>query len=217
VPEVPTAIERPLIREVVYETLQRWIVEGVLKPGEHMRDHELAQALGVSRTPVREALRRLHDQGLVETSANRWTRVAQLDRTKTRQIYPLLWRLEPLAIELATGRWTRENVERMREANARLRRALARHAATDASQADYDFHDVLVAASGNEELINVVRELKVRLRRLEVAYFTGTVVGQRSADEHDEILLALQSQQDARAAELVAAHWKASLARLSPG
>ncbi|WP_022667480.1 GntR family transcriptional regulator [Desulfospira joergensenii] len=71
-------IERPSIREEVYKKLLTWIMEGVLKPGEKIVDKELALHMGVSRTPVREAIRRLEDQDLVESAANRWTRISKI-------------------------------------------------------------------------------------------------------------------------------------------
>ena len=71
-------ILRPSIREEVYDTLLSWIMDGVLKPGEKILDKDLASHLGVSRTPVREALRRLEDKHLVESAANRWTRISPI-------------------------------------------------------------------------------------------------------------------------------------------
>ena len=100
-PDIVWFGEMPYRMDEVYAALLEWIVDGTLGPGERVRDKELAEALGVSRTPVREALQRLEDAGLVETSASRWTRVASLDVAQAEQVYPVVWSLEALAVELA--------------------------------------------------------------------------------------------------------------------
>jgi DNA-binding GntR family transcriptional regulator len=76
VPPAANKLEKSLMRDDVYSRLRDWIITGTLEPGEKLRDADLAEQLGVSRTPVREALRRLEDEGLIETKQNAWTRVA---------------------------------------------------------------------------------------------------------------------------------------------
>src|SRR5688500_8344447 len=88
-------------RERIYEAVKGWIVEGVLDPEEQLRDVELAEHFGVSRTPVREALRQLEDEGLVATARNRWTRVAPLDLSEGARLVPILSALEILALRTA--------------------------------------------------------------------------------------------------------------------
>src|SRR6266567_2772095 len=94
----PAAPTRSLLREEAYVRLRAWIIEGVLLPGSRLRDNEIADALGVSRTPVREAIRRLQDDGLVVAEASRWTKVAPLDVDAADRLYPIVWSLEALAI-----------------------------------------------------------------------------------------------------------------------
>ena len=94
IPEKIRPISRSSMREEVYRTLLMWIMEGELRPGEKLLDKELAEKMGVSRTPVREALRRLEDKNLVESSANRWTRVTDISVEEPAMIYPIIWTLE---------------------------------------------------------------------------------------------------------------------------
>ncbi|MGF1471744.1 MAG: GntR family transcriptional regulator [Rubrobacteraceae bacterium] len=202
------------MREEVYEMLRELIVDGTLKPSEKMRDKELAGALGVSRTPVREALRRLEDEGLVESAANRWTRVSSVDISEAKSIYPIIWSLEALAISLAESRIGGAEIEEMAEINARLERALSKRKAVEASESDRAFHEVFVRRSGSEDLIKILNELKMRLRRLEVLYFGGCVVAGKSVAEHEEILEALRSKDYVWAAAAVEANWKESLKRI---
>ncbi len=214
IPEQVEKFRRPLARKEVYATLQNWIVEGVYQPGEIMRDHDLAEALGVSRTPVREALQRLEDEGFVQTSANRWTRVAQIGMNEAKNLYPIIWSLEALAISLAQEHLTAQNFDAMGEANARLQQALAVRQAVEASQADYDFHQVFIHQSDNPDLIRMLREAKMRLRWLEIAYFRDYTLATISLHEHEAILDALRTGEHERAVQAVKVNWQESLKRV---
>ena len=90
VPFKTKPFNRSFMREEVYKTLLTWIMEGELRPGEKLLDKELAESMGVSRTPVREAMRRLEDKGLVESAANRWTRVSEVSIHESEKIYPII-------------------------------------------------------------------------------------------------------------------------------
>ena len=214
IPEQVQKFKRPLAREEVYTTLQTWIVEGVYQPGETIRDQDLADALGVSRTPVREALQRLQDEGFVETATNRWTRVATLDLDEVRHLYPIIWSLELLAISLAQHRLTSHDLEHMREANARLHEALTTKDAVAASKADYAFHQIFIDQSANPDLIRILNEVKIRLRWLEVAYFRELVVAIQSIREHEAILDALEKGSYEQAAQAIKTNWEKSLKRV---
>lgn len=210
-------IKRSLIREEAYEALREWIISGILKPGEQLRDQDLAEKLGTSRTPVREALRRLEDEGLVETSINRWTRVSSLDVGEAQRVYPILWTLEPLAMLLAAPGLERPDLEEMARANADLKRALHDNDPLGASRADFEFHDAFVRRSDNPHLIRIIGDLKVKLRRLEVMYFEGHVVAERSIAEHEQILTDLEKGNYEAAAGHVRANWENSLQRVTAG
>jgi DNA-binding GntR family transcriptional regulator len=214
-PATVRPIERPLVREQVYARLRDWIVRGVLRPTEQMRDVDLARRLGVSRTPVREALRRLEDEGFVQTAANRWTRVAPASVADARQFYPIIWSLEALAMRTAGDRLRPSDLDEMHRANERLRHALREKNPAEASRADRDFHFVFIRRSENPELINILQGLKVKLRRIEFAYFNGSVVAARSVAEHEIILRALRDGDLEAAARCVEANWRNSLERIN--
>ena len=103
IPESGPKISRTLARDDAYNKLRGWIIDGTLKPEEVLHDQHIAALLGVSRTPVREALRRLEDEGLVETGGwNRWTRVQlPLDLNRAAEIYAIIEVLEVLAFKQA--------------------------------------------------------------------------------------------------------------------
>lgn len=203
---------RTLLREEVYARIRSWVVEGVLPPGTQLRDKEIAETLQVSRTPVREALRRLQDDGLVVAEASRWTKVAPLDTDQANRVYPIIWTLERLAVSLA-GEWKPDRIAAMRAANDRLADALDQQDGRLASEADAHFHDLLAAGTGNRELAALLKDLRLRLRRLEIAYFGGSTTADRSVAEHELIVAALEAGDIEAAGRQVERNWRASLKR----
>lgn len=204
---------RSLLREEVYASMRSWIVTGVLPPGTRLRDTDIANALRISRTPVREAIRRLQDEGLVVAEASRWTKVAPVDAKAADDLYPITWTLERLAISLCKRR-SADLIAALRAANDRLEAALAEGDASAASDADNEFHRHLVEAAQNAELSSLVESLKMRLRRIEVVYFDGRIAGERSVIEHERVIAALAADDVEAAGIEIENNWRSSLARL---
>jgi DNA-binding GntR family transcriptional regulator len=201
------------MREEVYNTILSWIVEGKLCPGEKLLDKELAESMGVSRTPVREALQRLEDKNLVESSANRWTRVAEVSVKESEKIYPIIWTMEELAVAEAIELLTVEDFKKMEQANLALAKAIEKGDSVTCSKADLAFHDVFVARSGNPYLPAILQDLKIQCRRVEAIYFKGICSGQYSLSEHNGILDALKSRDLALAQSRIRGNWQSSLKR----
>ena len=110
-------IERTFVREEAYLKLRAWILEGTFIPGMKLRDKELAAQLGVSRTPIREALLRLEDEGLVQTKPNRSTHVSSIDFHNAFHLYSIVWTLEQLALSQAFGSITDEHIQEIGRAH----------------------------------------------------------------------------------------------------
>ncbi|MBE2318104.1 GntR family transcriptional regulator [Solirubrobacter sp. CPCC 204708] len=189
VPAGQGPVERDLLKDQAYAAIRDAIVAGTLTPGERLRDPELCAWLGLSRTPVREALNRLEQDGLVETAPQRFTRVTPLDRRATRDAFPVVAALHALAAELAQPRTTAADTEEMHAANERFAQALRDGDVDAALQADDDFHAVFVTASANAEIPRALDRLMPRIRRLERLRF-GSLQGRASAREHAQILTA---------------------------
>lgn len=217
VPELAPTLQRPILRESVYQQLRDWIVRGILEPGEQLRDQQLAQRLGVSRTPVREALRRLEDEGLVETAKNRWTRVRPVDLDEAQQIYPIRAVLDSMALKLSFPHLSKANLSAMREANARLKAALKKGDIPGAVEADSAFHDVYVRPCGNLELIDIIQGLRVKHHRLELTYFGSPKLGLVSVEEHAGIIEAVVAGDVRQAERRLNRHFHGALARLKGG
>lgn len=217
IPTNTNHFERSLAREEVYKTLRGWIVEGELKAGEILRDQDLGTALGVSRTPVREALRRLEDEGMVETALNRWTRVTSLDLDEACRIYPVIWTLESLALNQAEKNLGPNELEQMEAINQELNQALEKGSGSEVARTDAAFHQVFINCSNNPELIKILDVLKAKIQRLEKAYFSNNELARESVEEHAAILTALNHNDFIKAAEAIKANWEGSLKRILAG
>ena len=209
-----TVLSRSFMRDDVYQSLRKWIVSGELKPGEKLKDKELAAHLGVSRTPVRESLRRLEDEGLVETSPNRWTRVALVSRKDAENIYPIIQQLELLALSQAFPHITSEHVDTMRKLNNQLSDALEGGNAEEAADIDASFHQILIDTAGNAELGTILEHLKIKYHRIELAYFTSSEAMLASVEEHNMLVSALENRDLQGAQDALSQNWHASIERL---
>ena len=211
-PPAEARLTRSLAREEAYEKIREWIIDGTLRPGELLRDQEIAQTLGVSRTPVREALRRLEDEGFVETALNRWTRVAPLDLRKAIEIYEVIEALEVFALERAQLR--PQDFQNMIAANDAMRRSIQRKKAASALTADEAFHGTWMARAQNSELWVLVAQLKTKMRRVELAYWHRAAQTGQSVREHIAILKALRKGSRREAIAALKQNWEGSMRRL---
>jgi DNA-binding GntR family transcriptional regulator len=216
IPESALTLERPILRESAYERLRGWIVQGVLQPGEQLRDNDLALRLGVSRTPVREALRRLEDEGLVETAKNRWTRVATADLRDARRIYPIRAALEPLALTGAFAHLGPTQIKAMKVANTQLKIAIEAQDVAGAVAADAAFHDSFIGLCQNPELIEVLQGLKAKHERLERIYFGSAELGLGSVKDHARLIKAIESGDLGQSLAALGDNWNNCLKRLKP-
>jgi DNA-binding GntR family transcriptional regulator len=180
--------ERPSsLRDYAYRELRDAIVSGELAPGERLRDPELEAWLGVSRTPIREAIARLEVAGLVQTRRAKATVVAPLDMRSALAAQRIAAALHELAARDAVPQLTEADLDAMRAANARFAAALQADDIDAAVAADDEFHDVAVRASANPLLPSLLEQVTPLLRRLERARF-GSLAGRGSVADHDRIV-----------------------------
>ena len=206
VPSERAESARTLLRDQAYARLRDAILDGTLEPGEQLKDAELAGWLGLSRTPIREAVARLEEYGLVETKPNSYTRVAPLSARDARDAFTVYAALEALAASLGVPRLTRDDLETMRAANGDLADALAAADVDAAVAADDRFHAVLVQAAANTEIARSLERLLPKIRRLERARF-GSLAGRRSVEQHKRIIALSAAGEAERAAEAIRENW----------
>jgi DNA-binding GntR family transcriptional regulator len=186
-PASPAPVRSRLLRESVHDRLRDAIVDGTLAPGEVLRDGELAAWLGVSRTPVREALLRLGESGLVRSAPGRSTVVAGIDAAEVRDAQSVVAAMHRLAVAEAVARLDGDQLAAMRAANDRFAAAIARGDVDGALAADDDFHAVPVEVCGNRALVTVLDQLTPVVRRLERLRF-GSIAGTGSVALHAELV-----------------------------
>jgi DNA-binding GntR family transcriptional regulator len=202
IPQGEPAVGRTLLRDEVFRRLRTAIVDGIFEPDENLRDLDLAGWLGVSRTPVREALLRLAEAGLVVAEPGRSTRVTPLDARATREARDVVAAMHELAVRTAVAELSAADLGAMRDANRRFREALAAGALQDALRADDELHAVPVRVAGNRAVASVLDQFTPLLRRAELRRF-GTLAGRGSVARHDR-LIELCARRDGDAAAAVA-------------
>lgn len=198
--------EPGLIRERVVDALRDAIIAGRLKPGERIRERELVALLGVSRSPLREAIRILETEGLISTLAHRGARVSELSAADLRDMLDVRIMLETFAARLAIERLDDAALQAM---EAQVNRARAAGARVDL-EANFElglgFHDMLVAASGNRKVAQIHESLKRHQRRYQHFAFTRVGRDLRALDEHAEIVGALRRRDLAAVEQGLRAH-----------
>lgn len=202
IPQDVPAVDRTLLRDDVYRRLRDSIVDGTFAPGEQLKDLELATWLGVSRTPVREALMRLAHAGLVVASPGRSTTVTTLDLRAVWDARDVVAAMHELAVREAVPSLTEADLAQMRDANRRFARAIADGDADAALRADDALHAVPVSVSGNRSLASVLDQFTPVLRRAERLRFASP--GGRDSVERHEELIRLCAASDAEGAAAVA-------------
>lgn len=201
IPAGSPAVDRTLLRDDVYRRLRDAIVDGTFRPGEQLKDGELAGWLGVSRTPVREALLRLGASGLVVALPGRSTTVSAIDIQAVREARDVVAAMHELAVRQVTGRLAEQDVDRMRDANRRFAAAVASGDVSAAMEADEELHRIPVAALGNHALEAVIERFDPLIRRAERMRFG--VDGRASVDRHERLIELIEAG-DANGAASVA-------------
>lgn len=196
---LPTAT----LAEQAYARLLDAIVSGRLEPGRRVRDQDLATDLGVSRTPVREALRRLEDEGLVETGRNAYTRVAPVRPERLAEAFPVVASLQALGTRLGVPALADGDIAEMERHDAERTAALRAGDVPGAIAADDRFHGVLLRAAGNGEIQRLLARLMPHVRRLDLLHFQALTRRADPGADHAAILDACRDRDAHEAARLV--------------
>ena len=199
-------VSRPLLRDEAYDRIRRAIVDGTLPPGAPLRDGDLADQLGLSKAPVREALRRLVDDGLADSKPQSYTRVSEVmspDVLDAREIVRLL---HEFAVRQAAPKCRPEDVAAMRAANDRFAEAIEARDIAAAVRADDDLHDVPVRLAGNAAVAATLNRYTPLLRRLEHARFSSALAW-NSVERHTKLIDALEKHDTETAVEVISTIW----------
>ena len=156
------------LRDVVFNTLRQAILRGELKPGERLMEIQLANKLGVSRTPIREAIRKLELEGLVLMIPRKGAEVADITEKSLRDVLEVREALEELAVRLACDKIKEEELEELKEAAQEFKETLDCEDVTRFAEADVKFHDIIYRTTDNERLIQLLYNLREQMYRYRV-------------------------------------------------
>ena len=180
------------LREVVFNTLRQAILKGELKPGERLMEIALAEKLGVSRTPIREAMRKLELEGLVVMIPRRGAQVANITEKDLNDVLEVRITLENMAIEKACANMTDADIRKLEQA--------AEGDLVKMAEADVNFHEVIYEAADNKRLMQVLNNLREQIYRYRVEYLKEDESRNRLVKEHEKITRAIK-ERDVKAAQ----------------
>ncbi|HOP74477.1 MAG TPA: GntR family transcriptional regulator [Bacillota bacterium] len=206
-PLVPIKLDnyKPL-RELVFESLREAIISGQLRPGERMMEIQLAEEMGVSRTPVREAIRKLELEGLVEMIPRKGAYVAGLSLRDIADVFEIRRALEGLAAELAADRITDEELERLERYLVIISEQIEAGNLEEVVQTDTDFHTLLYQASRNNRLSQIINNLREQIQRFRTTSLSYPGRMKAALEEHRKIVEAISSRDGEQARRIAQEH-----------
>lgn len=194
------------LREVVFENIRTAIQSGELRPGERLMEVQLAESLGVSRTPVREAIRKLEKAGLVTITPRRGVYVAEISLEDTENILEIRGCLEGKAAELAAVRMTEDQKLALKNCLQAFVSHMQANRMKDALKEDLQFHLIIRQASKNQQLIQILEDLSEQVNRFRMVYLKDAAEAPSLPEEHAKLLQAFLDQDPRAARKAMEAH-----------
>ncbi len=194
------------LRDVVFNTLRDEILYGKLKPGERLMEIAISERLGVSRTPVREAIRRLEQEGLVDMFPRRGAQVSGVTEKRLADALEARKTLETFTVNAACSRITKKQLEKLREANLAFEKAAKQEDAAKTAEADERFHNIIIEAAGNEMIADTLNNLKEQLFRYRYEYLKDVNEFSHLVEEHRMLIGAIEAGKSDVAVEIIKLH-----------
>lgn len=194
------------LRDVVFNTLRQAILRGELKPGERLMEIQLANKLGVSRTPIREAIRKLELEGLVLMIPRKGAEVAEITEKSLRDVLEVRKALEELAVQLCCEKITKEEIRELTQVADGFKEAVKSSDLTEIAEADVRFHDVIYMATENQKLILLLNNLREQMYRYRMEYLKSDEVYPQLIAEHEAIIRFITQKDKKAAMEVICRH-----------
>lgn len=198
-------IDNTPLSEKIAMTIRNNIIKGIIKPGERLVEPKLSEMLGISRTPIREALRLLEMEGFIEIIPRRGAIVTTLTRKDIDDIFTIKMRLEPLASSLAVSYLEKSDIDRMKELAAKMEAGSAK-GVTQLINWNYDFHNIFIYKCNNERLIKMLEGLQQQFKRATVYSFTTEGRTRKVNEEHDKLIAAFEQKDEKGVEKIVETH-----------
>lgn len=196
------------LRDVVFNTLRQAILRGELKPGERLMEIALANRLGVSRTPVREAIRMLELEGLVNMIPRKGAQVAQITEQDLNDVLEVRLGLEELAVRFACERFTDEEIKELGLAVKEFEKKMKEDDLSAQAEADVKFHEIIYGATHNRRLVQIINNIREQMYRYRIEYLKDVESRKTLVKEHYEICDALNHRDAESAVEKMCIHIK---------
>ena len=194
------------LRDVVFNTLRQAILTGELKPGERLMEIHLANKLGVSRTPIREAIRKLELEGLVTMVPRKGAEVARITEKSLKDVLEVRRALDALCVELACERISPKELETLEAACDNFEKEVATGDNKKIAEADVAFHDIIVKATRNNRLIQLVNNLSEQMYRYRFEYIKDSSTHEQLVAEHRILYTCIRSKDKDTAAKTARLH-----------
>ncbi len=194
------------LRDVVFNTLRQAILRGELKPGERLMEIQLANKLGVSRTPIREAIRKLELEGLVLMIPRKGAEVAEITEKSLRDVLEVRRALEELAVQLACEKITKEEMRELERVAKEFQQVVNSSDITEIAEVDVCFHDIIYTATDNQKLIQLLNNLREQMYRYRVEYLKRDGVFPQLIAEHEAIIRHIENNEKEKATEVMCRH-----------
>ena len=194
------------LRDLVFQALRQAIITGEFSPGERLMEIKLANKLGVSRTPVREAIRMLELEGLVVMIPRRGAEVASITEKELQDALEVRTAIEELSVELACQRIDEQGKERLKQACIDFKEAIDTKHVQNIVDGDVNFHDVIFDLTKNKKLINIAHQLREQVYRYRVEYVKDFSYHDVLVEEHYAITNAILTKDVEKAKEIMKKH-----------
>lgn len=196
------------LRDVVFNTLRDAILTGKLVPGERLMENQLAEKLGVSRTPVREALRMLELENLVELVPRKGAQVLDMGEKDIVDILEIRSALEGLATSLACKKMSKETLQQMKNMEVDFERAVAENDVERFVDIDEEFHDLIFSSTENNKLMQMFRTLRIQMYRYRMALAKNDTSMSTIVAHHRSIIRAIENHDSEEGASIAQGHIK---------
>ncbi|MGC8768487.1 GntR family transcriptional regulator [Calditerrivibrio sp.] len=201
-------IDNTPLSEKIAETLRDYIMKGNLKPGERLTEPKLSAMLGISRTPIREALRLLENEGFIDIYPRRGAVVSDITAKDVDEIFVIKTKLESLAARLAVENISESDIKRMMEINERMAKYSETKNVVNLIKLNAEFHNIFIENSNNSRLIKFIESLNKQFKRVTAYSFTEAGRIKKVLEEHANIVDAFVNRDPDRAEQLVDLHVK---------
>ena len=194
------------LRDVVFSTLREAILKGELKPGERLMELQLAEKMGVSRTPLREAIRMLEQEGLAVTIPRRGAQVAGMTEKDMEDALEIRAALDELAVQLACDAITEDQLKQLKQAMKNFEESTRSGDVKRIAEADVEFHDAIYTATGNEKLVSMLNNLREQVYRYRVEYLKDEKSYPSLIEEHEELYAGIEKHDKEHVSQVMKRH-----------